>query len=269
MTGSRASDVFVRCLEAEGVRHVFGIPGEETLDLNHSLDHSSIEFVPVRHEQAGAYMADVYGRLTGRAGVCLGTLGPGCAEPRHRGRRRVPRPRAARRAHRPARAGVDAQGVPPVRRPRRGHAPDHEVERARRARRRSSPRSCARRSASPSPRSPARRTSSCPRTSWPSRWRRPRCRAARRRCSSPPRASSPTRPSSSATRAAPSCSPATASCAPTPRRRCASSPAPPACRSPRRSWARARWTTPTRTRWAPSGCRSATTSWPASRTPTS
>ncbi len=77
MTGSRASDVFVRCLEAEGVRHVFGIPGEETLDLNHSLHHSAIEFVPVRHEQAGAYMADVYGRLTGRAGVCLGTLGPG------------------------------------------------------------------------------------------------------------------------------------------------------------------------------------------------
>ena len=73
----RASDVFVECLEAEGVRYVFGIPGEETLDLNESLDHSSISFVPVRHEQGGAYMADVYGRLTGRAGVCLGTLGPG------------------------------------------------------------------------------------------------------------------------------------------------------------------------------------------------
>jgi acetolactate synthase I/II/III large subunit len=73
----KASDVFVECLEAEGVRHVFGIPGEETLDLNESLADSSIEFVPVRHEQGGAYMADVYGRLTGRAGVCLGTLGPG------------------------------------------------------------------------------------------------------------------------------------------------------------------------------------------------
>src|SRR3954469_1549042 len=73
----KASDVFVECLEAEGVRHVFGIPGEETLDLNESLSHSSIEFVPVRHEQGGAYMADVYGRLTGHAGVCLGTLGPG------------------------------------------------------------------------------------------------------------------------------------------------------------------------------------------------
>src|SRR5689334_1563332 len=73
----RASDVFVECLEAEGVKHVFGIPGEETLDLNESLARSSVDFVPVRHEQGGAYMADVYGRLTGHAGVCLGTLGPG------------------------------------------------------------------------------------------------------------------------------------------------------------------------------------------------
>src|SRR5215210_2201174 len=77
MAARKASDVFVECLEAEGVKHVFGIPGEETLDLNQSLADSSIEFVPVRHEQGGAYMADVYGRLTGRAGVCLGTLGPG------------------------------------------------------------------------------------------------------------------------------------------------------------------------------------------------
>ena len=77
MAKRRASDVFVECLEAEGVKHVFGIPGEETLDLNESLSRSSIDFVPVRHEQGGAYMADVYGRLTGHAGVCLGTLGPG------------------------------------------------------------------------------------------------------------------------------------------------------------------------------------------------
>jgi acetolactate synthase-1/2/3 large subunit len=73
----RASDLFVECLEAEGVRYVFGIPGEETLDLNDSLAQSSVTFIPVRHEQGGAYMADMYGRLTGRAGVCLGTLGPG------------------------------------------------------------------------------------------------------------------------------------------------------------------------------------------------
>src|SRR3954463_15738280 len=77
MATRRASDVFVECLEAEGVKHVFGIPGEETLDLNESLPDSSVEFVPVRHEQGGAYIADVYGRLTGHAGVCLGTLGPG------------------------------------------------------------------------------------------------------------------------------------------------------------------------------------------------
>ncbi|HEY2636756.1 MAG TPA: acetolactate synthase large subunit, partial [Solirubrobacteraceae bacterium] len=77
MAERKASDVFVECLEAEGVKYVFGIPGEETLDLNESLAGSSVQFVPVRHEQGGAYMADMYGRLTGRAGVCLGTLGPG------------------------------------------------------------------------------------------------------------------------------------------------------------------------------------------------
>jgi len=77
MTPRRASDVFVECLESEGVKYVFGIPGEETLDLNESLANSSVSFIPVRHEQGGAYMADMYGRLTGRAGVCLGTLGPG------------------------------------------------------------------------------------------------------------------------------------------------------------------------------------------------
>jgi acetolactate synthase-1/2/3 large subunit len=77
MAERKASELFVECLEAEGVRYVFGIPGEETLDLNESLADSSVQFVPVRHEQGGAYMADAYGRLTGRAGVCLGTLGPG------------------------------------------------------------------------------------------------------------------------------------------------------------------------------------------------
>src|ERR671919_163321 len=60
MATRRASDVFVECLEAEGVRHVFGIPGEETLDLNESLANSSVQFVPVRHEQGGAYIADAY-----------------------------------------------------------------------------------------------------------------------------------------------------------------------------------------------------------------
>lgn len=73
----KAARLLVRCLEAEGAQHVFGIPGEETLDLNEALEDSPVEFVPVRHEQAGAFIADVWGRLTGRAGVCLGTLGPG------------------------------------------------------------------------------------------------------------------------------------------------------------------------------------------------
>src|SRR6266567_2470112 len=72
-----AADLFVECMEAEGCEYVFGIPGEETLDLNRALADSSIDFVPVRHEQGGAYMADMYGRLTQKAGVCLGTLGPG------------------------------------------------------------------------------------------------------------------------------------------------------------------------------------------------
>src|SRR3989454_6586467 len=73
----KASHLMVRCLENEGVRYVFGIPGEEILDILDSLVDSRIRFVPVRHEQGGAFMADAYGRLTGRAGVCLGTLGPG------------------------------------------------------------------------------------------------------------------------------------------------------------------------------------------------
>ena len=73
----KAADLFVRCLENEGVRYVFGIPGEETIQLVDSLSASTIEFVTVRHEQGAAFMADVYGRLTGRAGVCLSTLGPG------------------------------------------------------------------------------------------------------------------------------------------------------------------------------------------------
>lgn len=73
----KASDLFVRSLEAEGVTHIFGIPGEENADLMMSLLDSSIKFVLCRHEQAAAFMADAYGRLTGKAGVCLGTLGPG------------------------------------------------------------------------------------------------------------------------------------------------------------------------------------------------
>ena len=73
----KASDLLVRCLENEGVKHIFGIPGEENLDVMDSLLDSTIQFITVRHEQGAAFMADVYGRLTGKAGVCLATLGPG------------------------------------------------------------------------------------------------------------------------------------------------------------------------------------------------
>jgi len=73
----KVSDLFVSCLEEEGVEYVFGLPGEETESLLFSLHDSSITFVPVRHEQGAAFMADVHGRLTGEAGVCLATLGPG------------------------------------------------------------------------------------------------------------------------------------------------------------------------------------------------
>ncbi len=73
----KAAELFVRCLENEGVQYVFGIPGEENIDVMDALLGSSIRFITTRHEQGAAFMADVYGRLTGRAGVCFSTLGPG------------------------------------------------------------------------------------------------------------------------------------------------------------------------------------------------
>ncbi|HNW85844.1 MAG TPA: acetolactate synthase large subunit [Candidatus Limiplasma sp.] len=69
--------LLVQCLEAEGVEVVFGIPGEENLELINALSDSAIRLITTRHEQGAAFMADVFGRLTGRAGVCLATLGPG------------------------------------------------------------------------------------------------------------------------------------------------------------------------------------------------
>ncbi len=73
----KASDLLVRCLENEGVEFLFGLPGEETLDVMDSLLNSRLRFIETRHEQGAAFMADVYGRLSGKAGVCLSTLGPG------------------------------------------------------------------------------------------------------------------------------------------------------------------------------------------------
>ena len=74
-----AAQLFVKCLEAEGVEYIFGVPGEENAHFMMALEDSPIQFVLTRHEQGAAFMADVYGRLTGRAGVCLGTLGPGAS----------------------------------------------------------------------------------------------------------------------------------------------------------------------------------------------
>ncbi|MBE0435719.1 MAG: acetolactate synthase large subunit [Methylomicrobium sp.] len=74
---ANAAELFVQCLENEGVKYIFGIPGEENLHVMDALLDSPIQFITVRHEQGAAFMADVYGRLTGKAGVCLATLGPG------------------------------------------------------------------------------------------------------------------------------------------------------------------------------------------------
>ena len=74
---TKGSDLFVAALENEGVERIFGVPGEENLDTVESLRTSSIELVVTRHEQSAAFMAATYGRLTGRPGVCISTLGPG------------------------------------------------------------------------------------------------------------------------------------------------------------------------------------------------
>jgi len=77
MTQTKASDLFVQALEKEGVEYMFAVPGEENLDLLESLRTSNIELILTRHEQGAAFMAATYGRLTGKAGVCMATLGPG------------------------------------------------------------------------------------------------------------------------------------------------------------------------------------------------
>ena len=73
----KASDLFVKALEAEGVQQIFAVPGEENLDLVESLRTSSIKLILTRHEQGAGFMAATYGRLTGKPGVCMATLGPG------------------------------------------------------------------------------------------------------------------------------------------------------------------------------------------------
>ena len=74
----KASDLFVKCLEEEGVEYIFGVPGEENAHFMLSLEDSEkIRFILCRHEQGAAFMAEAYGRLTGHVAGCLGTLGPG------------------------------------------------------------------------------------------------------------------------------------------------------------------------------------------------
>ena len=77
MNTPTVAQLIVRCLENEGVEFMFGIPGEENIHLVDATAGSRIRFVLVRHEQAASFMADIYGRLTGKAGVCTATLGPG------------------------------------------------------------------------------------------------------------------------------------------------------------------------------------------------
>ena len=74
----KASDLLVHCLEEEGIEFIFGVPGEENADFMLSLENSQqIRFILTRHEQGAAFMAEIYGRLTGNPAGCLGTLGPG------------------------------------------------------------------------------------------------------------------------------------------------------------------------------------------------
>ena len=94
-----AAMLLVRCLEHEGVRFIFGVPGEETLELTDALLDARIQVVATRHEQAAAFMADVYGRLSGEAGVCFSTLGPGTTESLDGRRRRLSRSRSAGHDH--------------------------------------------------------------------------------------------------------------------------------------------------------------------------
>ena len=89
---TKGSDLLVAALENEGVEYIFGVPGEENLDVVESLRNSHIELVLTRHEQSAAFMAATHGRLTGRPGVCLATLGPGFAideDPEHLGERLI------------------------------------------------------------------------------------------------------------------------------------------------------------------------------------
>src|SRR3979411_1200315 len=130
---SKGSDLLVAALENEGVEYIFAIPGEENLDVLESLRRSKIKLVLTRHEQAAGFMAATYGRLTGRAGVCLTTLGPGALNLTTAGA--YPPLGAARRGvwgvaacHYPRTGGDPEQpsGALPDRRHCRDHATPHQ-----------------------------------------------------------------------------------------------------------------------------------------------
>ena len=180
-TGARtAAHLLVDCLAAEGCEYVFSVPGEETMDVLDALsDQPTVRHVTTRHEQGAAFMADVYGRLTGRAAVAMATLGPGATNlvtgiaDAYLDRApmvAITGQAGSDKLHKEAHQVVDI-----VRHARAGH----EVEHSGPAGRARSPRSSARRSGSRRSRSPDRPTSSCPRTS--RRWRSSRrCRATDR-----------------------------------------------------------------------------------------
>ena len=212
----KASELMVRCLENEQVQFIFGIPGEENIDVMDALLDSSIRFIGVRHEQGGAFMADVYGRLSARAGVCLATLGPGRHQPDHRRRRRQHGRSPGGGDHRPDVARPHAQGVAPAHRRGADVPPGHQVERPDQDRAHRPRRSCARRSRWRRPRNPAPPTSTSPRM-WPRRrWLAPRCCRRRRRAPNRPRRRSPPPPKSSPRPGRRSSCPATAWCGRTP-----------------------------------------------------
>ena len=114
-----AAQLIVECLANEGVTHVFGIPGEENIRLVEALSDSPIEYVLARHEQGASFMAETYGRLTGRAGVCSATLGPRSDQPAARHRRRDDQLDAPGRDLGPGRHGPQLQGIAPGRGPGR------------------------------------------------------------------------------------------------------------------------------------------------------
>ena len=124
----KGSDLLVAALENEGVERIFGVPGEENLDVVESLRGSSIKLILTRHEQAAAFMAATYGRLTGKPGVCIDHARAGRAEPHHRRRLCLSRRDADGDDHRPERHHEQPPGaVPDRRRGRRLQAADQAV----------------------------------------------------------------------------------------------------------------------------------------------